>query len=305
MNTAQWIVIGLAFVSTASFFYILLRQVDPYGRALHKRTLALAHATTAEATDRKTTGWWRRLDAIMPHLGNKASVQKQLSRAGYYAPGAARRYLVIRVIFLLAGACGCLVLFFSEVTQIFGVTLCIAAAIMVVAAYLPVGWVTKMGQRRHRMLRKSIPDLLELMIVCLDAGMTLPFTIKRVSEEMEIAHPGLAIELAVVQRDTAMGATLEEALTNFAARTDFDALKTLAMYTGEAQRYGTNISDALRDHAGMMINQREANAEEMAQRASVKILFPVLLLILPAIFIVVAGPAFIQLAIAFGVPDAK
>jgi tight adherence protein C len=137
------------------------------------------------------------------------------------------------------------------------------------------------------------------MIVCLEGGLSLQETIRRVSDELRLAHPALASELGFVQRDIELGATVDQALKRFATRTDYEAVRTLSTFIREAQRFGTNITDALRSHADMLRSQREQAAEESAQKASVKILIPTLLLIFPATFVVIVGPAVIQIHEAF------
>jgi tight adherence protein C len=137
------------------------------------------------------------------------------------------------------------------------------------------------------------------MIVCLEGGLSLQETIRRVSDELRVAHPALASELVSVQRDIELGATVDQALKRFAMRTDYEAVRTLSTFIREAQRFGTNITDALRSHADMLRSQREQTAEESAQKAAVKILLPTLLLIFPATFVVIVGPAVIQIHEAF------
>jgi tight adherence protein C len=96
-----------------------------------------------------------------------------------------------------------------------------------------------------------------------------------------------------------LGATIDAALRRFAARCGYDEVGSLAKFVREAQRFGTQLTDALRLHADMLRSQRENAAEETAQKAAVKILIPTLLLILPAVFIVLAGPAVLQIQMAF------
>jgi tight adherence protein C len=110
-----------------------------------------------------------------------------------------------------------------------------------------------------------------------------------------LAYPLLAGEMAIVQRQIEMGATPDLALRGFAERTDLSALFSLSSLIEQARRFGTSIVDALRTQAEMLRYQREQRAEELAQKASVKILFPTLLFIFPAIFVVLVGPAAVRL----------
>jgi tight adherence protein C len=166
----------------------------------------------------------------------------------------------------------------------------------------PSLWLDRAISRRHLLLRKSLPDFLDLMIVCLEGGLSLQETIRRVGDELRIVHPALAFELSIVQRDIELGATVDQALKRFANRSDYEGVRSLSTFIREAQRFGTNITEALRNHADMLRSQREQAAEENAQKASVKILLPTLLLIFPAIFVVLVGPAIIQIQEAFTSP---
>ena len=173
---------------------------------------------------------------------------------------------------------------------------CVMAA---VGSILPSLWLDRAITRHQILLRRSLPDFLDLMIVCLEGGLSLQETIRRVSDELQLAHPALAVELSIVQRDIELGATVDQALKRFATRTDYEGVRTLSTFIREAQRFGTNITEALRSHADMLRSQREQAAEEKAQKAAVKILIPTLLLIFPAIFVVAVGPAVIQIQEAF------
>jgi tight adherence protein C len=164
---------------------------------------------------------------------------------------------------------------------------------------LPSLWLESRIKHRHCIFRQSLADFLDLMIVCLESGLSLQGTIQRVSDELRIAHPELAGELNIVQRDINFGTTVDAALRRFADRSGYEGIRSLATFVREAQRFGTQLTEALRLHADMLRNQRENAAEESAQKAAVKILFPTLLLILPAVFVVLAGPAAIQIQQAF------
>src|SRR6185503_12338062 len=130
-------------------------------------------------------------------------------------------------------------------------------------------------------------------------GLSLQETIRRVNEELQLAHPILASELDIVQRDIDLSCSIDQALKKFAVRTDCEGIRTLSTFIRESQRFGTQITDALRNHADMLRSQREQLAEENAQKAAVKILIPTLILIFPAIFVVLVGPAVIQIQQAF------
>lgn len=160
---------------------------------------------------------------------------------------------------------------------------------------IPSFYLDRLCERRQLRLTKSLPDFLDLLITCVSSGLTLESALHRVTQELGHAHPLLAAEMARVQHEINLGATVDEALRNLAERTNLNSLRSLAGLCQQSRQFGLRISEALRVHADMLRTQREQRAEEKAQKAAVKILFPTLLLIFPSIFVVLAGPAAIQI----------
>jgi tight adherence protein C len=160
---------------------------------------------------------------------------------------------------------------------------------------LPSSWLGWMKARRQLVLRNSLPDFLDLISTCLQSGLSFEAALQRVSDELRTAHPLLAGEMSVVQREIEFGKSPEQALRDFAERSDLDALRTLSTFVEQSRRFGSSMAETLQTHADMLRTQREQRAEERAQKAAVKILFPTLLFIFPPILVVLAGPAAIQL----------
>lgn len=119
--------------------------------------------------------------------------------------------------------------------------------------------------------------------------------IKQVSDELSTAHPILANELLMVSHEMELGRTLEEALEHLADRTGLEELRMVCTFVSQAKKFGTTMADAVGQLAVVLRNQREHRAEELAQQAAVKILFPTMLFIFPTVFVVLAGPAAIQI----------
>jgi len=160
---------------------------------------------------------------------------------------------------------------------------------------VPSLWLQRRKTRRQTTLCRSLPDFLDLLVACVQSGLSLEAALQRVTDELALAYPLLSGEMAIVQRQIELGATPDLALRNFAERSDLSPLYSLSTLIEQARRFGTSITDALRAQAEMLRYQREQRAEELAQKASVKILFPTLLCIFPAIFVVLVGPAAMQL----------
>ena len=224
--------------------------------------------------------------------------QSQLIQAGIYNPNALLAFLVARAgLTLIPTTLGVIAAASGAATP--RIALWWSASFAFAGIILPTLWLERKIRRRHTILRQSLADFLDLMIVCLQSGVSLQGTVQCVSDELRIAHPEFAGELNIVQRDISLGATVDAALRRFAVRSGCDGVGALAKFMREAQRLGTQLTEALRLHADMLRTQRENAAEEMAQKAAVKILIPTLFLILPAVFIVLAGPAVIQIQQVF------
>jgi tight adherence protein C len=232
----------------------------------------------------------------------RTQLQARLMHAGIYATWAPGVFLTVKIALIIVPVfvalfLGALGLCHPERILLY------AGVVGGIGIILPGLWLKRRKARRHSTLMKSLPDFLDLMVTCVQAGLSMNGALQRVTEELAVAHPALAGEMGIVERQIELGATPDLALRNFAERSDLAAISTLSTLVEQTRRFGTSISDALRTHAETIREQREQRAEEMAQRASVKILFPTLLLIFPAIFIVLVGPAAVQIVRTFSTPQ--
>jgi len=137
--------------------------------------------------------------------------------------------------------------------------------------------------------------VLDIVAVCLEGGLSLSAALARVGRELAHVHPMLANELSIVDREVQMGRTVGDAMRRFADRFDLEELRSLASVIAQTERYGASVAKAFVVYSETMRQRRAQHAEELAQTATVKILFPTLLLIFPAIFVVLLGPAAIQI----------
>jgi tight adherence protein C len=159
----------------------------------------------------------------------------------------------------------------------------------------PSFWLDKRKAARQCSFRRALPDALDVLVICLEGGLSLAAGFRRVAGELRTAHPLLALELSIVEREMQLGRSTGEAVRQFADRTDLEEIRSLAALILQAERFGASLVKALRVHADTLRLKRLYHAEEMAQKAAIKILFPTLLCIFPGIFIVILGPAAIQL----------
>jgi tight adherence protein C len=164
----------------------------------------------------------------------------------------------------------------------------------------PSMWLDSQKSKRQTQFRRALPDALDVLIICLEGGLSLTGALKRVSSELRTAHPALAGELNIVQREIQLGRLPGESLQQMGIRTDLEEVRSLASVVSQAERYGASLVRSLRVHADTLRLKRQQYAEAMAAKAGVKILFPTIFCIFPALFVVVLGPAVFRVMNVFG-----
>lgn len=156
-------------------------------------------------------------------------------------------------------------------------------------------WIHLMIAGRQEKIREGFPDALDLMVVCVEAGMGLDQAIKKISDEMKLSHRVISDEFGLMNLEMRAGRSRQDAMRNLAARTGVDDVKSLVTLLLQTDRFGTSVAQALRVHAATMRTKRRQRAEERAAKLPVKMLFPLICFILPCIFIVIVGPAIIRI----------
>jgi tight adherence protein C len=172
--------------------------------------------------------------------------------------------------------------------------LCIAVSILGGMAG-PDIWVKTRIDRRKLKIQNGLPDAMDLAVVCVEAGLGLDQALLRVGTEIHMSAPELAEELNLRNIEINMGRSRADALRNLADRTGVDDLKALVAILIQTDRFGTSVGTALRTFSDSLRVKRRQRAEEMAAKLSVKMLFPMMLFIFPAIFFVILGPAVIAI----------
>jgi tight adherence protein C len=230
-------------------------------------------------------------EPFMPKSREKQSgLRQSLARAGIYSASAVRLMTGCKVIFLFAGVIGGYVLGLAWDMPV------LALSVGGIAGYLlPALWLRAQIKGNQQALNHGLADALDLMVVCVEAGLTVDAAMQRVGQELSLAHPPLSRELGIAHMETRVGLSRMDALRNLGTRTDNAALKSLAAMLIQADRFGTSIASALRIHADTLRQNRQHAAEEMAAKASVKMTFPLVLFVFPATFIVLAGPTVIKM----------
>lgn len=186
-----------------------------------------------------------------------------------------------------------------EPMRIFGMTAFLGG----IGFMLPNIWLWLATKQRGEKIGYGLPDALDLMVISVEAGLGLDATIQRVGDELHGVYPELCEEMRLSSMETQMGVPRAESLENMALRTGVAQMKSLVAIITQAERFGTSIAKALRNQASAMRIKRRQAAEERAQKTAVKLLAPLILFIFPALFVVLAGPAALQLIRTLGGGD--
>jgi tight adherence protein C len=226
--------------------------------------------------------------------GERTLLTTRLIHAGLYSRQAMPIFLGVKLLLIVAPAlAGLAAGAFGLVTVQEGLML--GAGLGIGGVIGPSFWLDRQKRARQTTFRRALPDALDVLVICLEGGMSLPGALVRVGEDLRTAHPALALELNIVQREIQLGRTPGEALRQMGDRLDLEEMRSLASVILQADRYGAGLVKSLRVHAETLRNKRQQRAEEMAAKAATKLLIPTILLIFPAIFVVILGPAAIHL----------
>jgi tight adherence protein C len=165
----------------------------------------------------------------------------------------------------------------------------------VVGFYVPNLWVLYTMQQRKHQLTLGFPDAMDLMVVCVEAGLGLDAAIQRTAREIQANHKVLSEELQLVEVGLRAGQSRQDALRNLSLRTGLEDVKTFTSLLVQTDKFGTNVAQALRVHAESMRTKRRLRAEEIAAKIPAKLMFPLICFILPCLVVVVIGPGIIRI----------
>ncbi len=217
----------------------------------------------------------------------------KLIRAGYRSNQAIYNFLAAKifVIILFVGA-----FLLTKIYYNFSFDILIRTFLLALLGYfVPNMWVWLMTKARQERIVKGLPDALDLMVVCVEAGLGLDMTFKRVGEEMESMCKDISDEFKLTILEIRAGSSRDLAFRNMVARTDVPEINSLVTVLTQTSRFGTSMAQALRVHADAMRVRRRQLAEEVAAKSTVKLVFPLVLFIFPAIFVVLVGSGAIRI----------
>ena len=223
-----------------------------------------------------------------------SATQKKLMRAGYRNKSASTIFYGIKVLVIILAP---IVLFLTgRFRAMPAENLFISLIACVGAGYILPDFIlsTRVKARQER-IQLALPDALDLMVVCVEAGLGLDQAILKTSEELRVTHPDICDELNLVNLELRTGKPRKEALKNLADRTGVEDINGLVSMLIQTDRFGTSIAQSLRVHSDALRTKRRQRAEERAHKVSVKLVFPLVFLIFPAMFVIILGPGIIKI----------
>jgi len=290
-----------AFLMVSSLVLLVALLLSGRKNRLELRLQELSSKGELPAPDPKGVAQLAR--SALPALGtpliprkqeDRTRLQARLIHAGFYGRQAMVIFSGVKMLLILP-AFAFLAAQFTGLLPMNQMGLLASGLLVVLGIVGPSLWLDRRKALRQNSFRRSLPDALDVLVICLEGGLSLAGAFRRVGQELRTTHPLLANEVDIIQREMQLGLPPGEALGQFGERSDLEEVRSLASVITQAERLGASLTKALRVHSDTLRIKRLQAAEEMAQKAAVKILFPTLLCIFPGIFIVVLGPAVFQI----------
>ncbi len=236
-----------------------------------------------------------KFERVVPKSQAEVSViQQRLIRAGFRKDSAVKVFYGTKV---LVPAILCLVVLFSGLGSKSPFMSYVAA--LGIGYLAPDFWLGRKIKTRQKRMRLGLPDVLDLLVICVEAGLGLDQATSRTAQELSSTHPVISDELEIVVLEQKAGRPRADAWRHMAERTDVDIVRNLVSMLVQSEQFGTSIAKTLRTHSDTLRTQRIQAVEEMAAKTTIKLIFPLVLFIFPCLFLVTLGPAILLIADSF------
>lgn len=290
-----WTITTITFLATVAILAALLFAFMPGEFGFASRLSRLLHSTPPPVKTGFSEKQKDRMRDALASVGKlvpggsarSSHTQLLMLRAGYRSPNAILAMRGVKILLPIVLLVVVIATGWYRVNPVF-------ALLAVAAGYLlPELWlVWRVRARQHR-LRRALPDGLDLLVICIEAGLGLDQALLRVAEELRITHPDLSDELQLVNLEMRVGKTRLDALRELARRTGVEDIKALVAMLVQTERFGTSIAQSMRVHSDDMRVRRRQRAEEQSAKTMVKMVPPLVFFIFPALVVVILGPSVI------------
>jgi tight adherence protein C len=302
MNIMEILFLSLLFLAVFGLVFFALSRFAP--NPVRDRLEVIAGGAGLRP-ERPPSQWVQRIVKLtgplaklsVPEEGWEGSaIRTHFMNAGFRSPSAPAVYFSAKTALALLFP-ALLYLYISTTGSTLHGNMLLATLLLVAAAgyYLPNIVLRRLVFVRQREIFETFPDALDLMTICVEAGLAMDAAIARVADEIKLNSPILSEELHLVTLELRAGASKEKALRNLALRTGVEDVDILVAMLIQAERFGTSIGASLRVHADGLRTKRRLRAEEAAAKIALKLLFPLIFCIFPSLLLVLLGPAFIQI----------
>jgi tight adherence protein C len=306
MNAAQLSFLLIVFGIVCALAWLAMMLFAPVAL----RTRLRRFIGKSDTTQLESDGWIERVAKLtqpltklsIPEEGwEKSTLRTRFMNAGWRNPHAPTLFFAAKTALALLGPAIIGVLVVAAVIMLSGIPLLFLLLLTAaIGYYMPNVALGQIARRRQREIFETLPDALDLLTVCVEAGLSLERAFVKVAGEIHIKSITLAQELQLVLMEMRAGFSKERALRNFALRSGVSDVDTLVAMLIQSERFGTSVGDSLRVYAENLRNKRRLLAEECAAKMGLKLLFPLIFCIFPTLLMVLLGPAGIQLSRTLG-----
>jgi tight adherence protein C len=289
---------GVIFLLIASGGLLLFHREEMLQRisdVINPRPKPKSLLSAIQQTGLSIGGVVEHFENVVPKSQAEVSVLLQrLQHAGFRKESAVRIFYGSKAVLII------LLVLIAFATGIWTFSPILVFVLALALGYLgPDFWLGNRIKKRQGNIRRGLPDVLDLLIICIEAGLSLDQATARTAVELKLAQPELCDELGIVVLEQRAGRPRGEAWKHLAERTDVDAVRNLTTMLVQAEQFGTSIAKTLRVHGDTLRTQRVQAVEEAAAKTTIKLLFPLVLFIFPTLFVVALGPAVISIMTNF------
>ena len=290
---------GIALISFGAVFLLIASaglllfyreaMIQRIGEVVNPRAKKADLLSSIQQTGSSLGGFVEQLNRILPKSDAEVSViQKRLIRAGFRKDSAVQIFYGAKVLVPLALCIVAVATGLASYSPFFAYAIALGLGFL-----LPDFWLGRAIKKRQKKIRSALPDALDFLVICIEAGLSLDQATARTAEELNLSHPAISDELDIVVLEQRAGRLRSDAWKQFAERTDVDTVRVLATVLVQAEQLGTSVTKTLRVHSDPLRTKRRQQIEEQAAKTSVKLVFPLVLFIFPSLFVVVLGPPMI------------
>ena len=283
---------GAVFLLVASAGLLLFYReamIQRIGEVVNPRAKKADLLSSIQQTGSSLGGIVEQLNRVLPKSDAEVSViQKRLIRAGFRKDSAVQIFYAAKILVPLALCIVAVATGLASYSPFFAYAIALGLGFL-----LPDFWLGRAIKKRQKKIRTALPDALDFLVICIEAGLSLDQATARTAEELSLSHPAISDELDIVVLEQRAGRLRSDAWKQFAERTDVDTVRVLATVLVQAEQLGTSVTKTLRVHSETLRTKRRQQVEEQAAKTSVKLVFPLVLFIFPSLFVVVLGPPMI------------